>query len=136
MDEQGLDADFTEHEIYCALRLQVPDAEARSQASDFARAYVSGMDWSTSDAMLLYLSVGSESGRARVERIRRSVQLQLRTAWVARERQRNPTASEDEVTQAWARSAEAAEREWDERVAGLRRELGEQGLLPGDSEGE
>lgn len=136
MEDKAPDLDFTEHEVYCALRLQIPDTEARSQASDFAQAYSRGMDWATSDAMLLYLAVGSKSGRARVERIRRSMVFQLCEDWMMRERQRNEAASEEELADAWIQHVEATRREWDARIAALTRELRHQGLLPGDPEGE
>ncbi len=39
--------DFTESEIYAALRLVASDEEARRGARAFARAYTPGMDWGT-----------------------------------------------------------------------------------------
>jgi hypothetical protein len=136
MDETALDPNFTEREVYCALRLQLPDAEARGQAADFAHSYVPGMDWATSEGMLLYLAVGSESGSARVDCIRRSMQLQLRAAWVAKERKHDPAASDAEVTRAWTQHVEGAERDWRARIAALRQELMAEGRLPGDGKGE
>lgn len=129
-----LDFDFTEEEVYRALRLEVPEAEARRQAAAFAAAYEPGMDWAASEDTLLYLSLGSEAGRARVDRIRHSMQADRRERWLQHQRQQGAPDSPEELMRRWGEVLAADDRNWMRRIAELRRRLEEEGKLGGGPE--
>jgi hypothetical protein len=67
-----LEFDFTDAELFQAFRLIASDdAEARKQTEAVRSAFSPGMDWAVSKETLFLLSLGSESGHEKVERIRK-----------------------------------------------------------------
>lgn len=131
--DNSMQFDFTEDEMYRALVLVVSENDAREQAREFARAYEPGMDWGTSEQMLLLLSLASAGGQARVDRLRGEMQQARREGWIAAERRSSPGASDDELARRWAGMAAAEEQAWQASRAALRRTLQEQGKLPPDT---
>lgn len=129
MQSDDLDFDFTEDEMYCALRLVVSDAEAREQAAAFAAAHAPGMDWATSESTLFLLSLGSESGRTRVDRIRRAIQESRRDTWL--QQQHAARVGEAEALARWADVLAREDADWTRRLSELRRQLQEEGKLGG-----
>lgn len=121
--------DFTEAEIYAAFRLVAPDAEARQGARAFARAYDPGLDWGASERTLLLLSLGTDTGNGRVERIRRALQEDRYPIWLAEEGGRDARSAGD-LSSDWADHIAAEDREWAAKRAELRRALREQGKIP------
>lgn len=134
MQRDEFDFDFTEDEMYCALRLVTSDAEARQQANVFASAYEPGMDWATSEHALLLLSLRSESARARVERIRRAMQESRRDTWLQRQHAERIGESADVLARRWADLVAAEDEDWTRRLSQLRRQLQKEGKLGGGSE--
>jgi|GEM_PF-4924870 len=132
MQSDDLDFDFTEDEMYRALRLVASsEAEAREQAAAFAAAHAPGMDWATSESTLFLLSLGSESGRTRVERIRRAIQESLRDTWL--QQQDAARLGEAEALARWADELAREDADWTRRLSEFRRQL-EEGRLGGDPE--
>ena len=133
MQSDDLDFDFTEDEMYRALRLVASEAEAREQAAAFAAADVPGMNWATSEHLLLLLSLGSESARTRVNRIRVALQDSRRETWL-REQHAERVGEADAVAR-WADVLAAEDEDWTRRLSELRRQLGEEeGKLGGGPE--
>jgi hypothetical protein len=132
MQSDDLDFDFTEDEMYRALRLVASEAEAREQAAAFAAAYAPGMNWGTSEHALLLLSLGSESARTRVERIRRAMQESRRDTWL--QQQHAERVGEADALARWADVLAAEDEDWTRRLSELRRQLQEEGKLGGGSE--
>lgn len=130
MQSDDLDFDFTEEEMYRALRLVVSEAEAREQAAAFAAAYVPGMNWATSEHALLLLSLGSV--RTRVERIRRALQQSRRDTWL--QEQQAERVGEADALARWADVLAAEDEAWTRRLSELRRQLQEEGKLAGGPE--
>lgn len=131
MQSDGLDFDFSDEEMYRALRLVVSEAEARQQATAFAAEYEPGMDWATSEHALLLLSLGSETARARVERIRRAMQESRRDTWLQQQQSEQIGEPPDGLAQRWAAVVETEDEEWTRRLSELRRQLQEEGKLGG-----
>ncbi len=76
-----LEFDFTDAELFQAFRLIASDdAEARKQTEAVRSAFSPGMDWAVSKETLFLLSLGSESGHEKVERIRKVAQEERLTA--------------------------------------------------------
>jgi hypothetical protein len=122
--QDDLEFDFTELEVYAAMRLVVPEAEARRQAAAFAEAYRPGTDWAIDDdGLLLLLSLGSESGAARVQRLRNALRQGRYDQWLSDERRRDPSISAAELAGRWSELILAEERDWSLRLAERRREL-------------
>ncbi|MBW3572579.1 MAG: hypothetical protein KY467_15865 [Gemmatimonadetes bacterium] len=132
MQSDDLDFDFTEDEMYRALRLIVSDAEAREQAAAFAAEYEPGMDWATSEHVLLLLSLGSESARTRVDRIREALQESRRETWLRD--QHAARVGEADALARWADVIAAEDEDWTRRLSALRRQLQEEGKLGGGPE--
>lgn len=128
MQSDDLDFDFTEDEMYLALRLVASEAEAREQAAAFAAAHAPGMDWATSESALFLLSLGSESGRTRVERIRRAIQESRRDTWL--QQQHAALEGEAEALARWADVLASEDADWTRRLSEIRRQL-EEGRLGG-----
>ena len=131
MQSDDLDFDFTEDEMYRALRLVASEAEAREQAAAFAAAHAPGMDWATSESTLFLLSLGSESGCTRVERIRRAIQESRRDTWL-REQHAERVGEADALAR-WADVLAAEDEDWTRRLSEFRRQL-EEGKLGGGPE--
>lgn len=131
MQSDDLDFDFTEDEMYRALRLIVSDAEAREQAAAFAAAHAPGMDWATSEPTLFVLSLGSESGRTRVERIRRAIQESRRDTGL--QQQDAARLGEADALARWADVLAAEDEDWTRRLSEFLRQL-EDGKLGGGPE--
>jgi hypothetical protein len=131
MPSDDLDFDFTEDEMYRALRLVASEAEAREQAAAFAAAHAPGMDWATSESTLFLLSLGSESGRTRVERIRRAIQESGRKTFL--QQQHAARVGEAEALARWADVLAREDADWTRRLSGFRRQL-EEGRLGGGPE--
>jgi hypothetical protein len=102
--------DFTESEIYAALRLGASEEEARRGAREFVRAYTPGMDWGMSERTLLLLSLATESGNERVERIRRAMQEDRYSDWRLEADTRH-RRSAGELSRAWADHLAIEDRE-------------------------
>jgi hypothetical protein len=132
MQSDDLAFDFTEDEMYRALRLVASDAEAREQAAAFAAANAPGMDWATSEHALLLLSLGSESASTRVQRIRRAVQESRRDTWL--QQQHREGVSEADALARWADVIAGEDEDWTRRLSELRRQLKEEGKLGGGPE--
>jgi hypothetical protein len=124
--DDGLRFDFSENEMFQALRLVVSESEAREQAAAYAQQYEPGMDWATSDDALLLLALGSETGRERVARIRRAVQASHHEGWV----QRHSRASSSDVERRWAELIATEDAAWTTRLSDLRQRLQQEGKLP------
>lgn len=131
MQSDDLDFDFTEDEMYRALRLVASEAEAREQAATFAAAHAPGMDWATSESTLFLLSLGSESGHTRVERIRRAIQESRRDTWL--QQQHAARVGEAEALARWADVLASEDADWTRRLSEFRRQL-EEGRLGGGPE--
>jgi hypothetical protein len=125
MQSDDLDFDFTEDEMYRALRLVASEAEAREQAAAFATAHAPGMNWATSESTLFLLSLGTESGRTRVERIRRAIQESLRDTWL--QQQDAARVGEADALARWADLLAAEDEDWTRRLSEFRRQLEEEG---------
>jgi hypothetical protein len=126
MQSDALDFDFTEDEMYRALRLVASEAEAREQATAFAAAYEPGMNWATSDHLLLLLSLGSGSARTRVDRIRRALQESRRETWL--QQQHAERVGDADALARWADVLAAEDEDWSRRLSELRRQLKEGNL--------
>jgi len=110
MNDHRTDFDFTAEELFQAFRLVLPDDDARRDAEALHEALAPGMDWATSEELLLLLSVATASGREKVDRIRADWHAEL-----------PPEA------------ASAEEQRWDARREETRSTLREQGKrLPDD----
>src|SRR5687768_1943735 len=120
MQSDDLDFDFTEDEMYRALRLVASEAEAREQAAAFAAAHARGMNWATSESTLFLLSLGSESGRTRVERIRRAIQESLRDTWLQQQDAARLGAAE--ALSRWADLLAGEDEDWTRRLSEFRRQ--------------
>lgn len=129
----ALEFDFTEAELYGALRLVTSDAEARQQAHALAREFTAGMDWAASEQTLMLLSLASERAYTRVEQIRRQEQNGRRATEIFRQRDSGRGPSADELARRWAELIAAENREWEARRTALRRSLQGRGKLPPDS---
>lgn len=104
------DFDFSYEELFEAFRLVLSDADARRDADALRAALEPGMDWATSEEMLLLLSIATASGRAKVDRIRDAL---------------NAERLEED--------ASAEKRRWKVRREEMRRTLREEGKhLPND----
>lgn len=126
-----LEFDFTETEVFFALRLVTDDHEARRQAVAFAQAYRPGMNWAIdNDGLLQLLALGSESGAARVERLRKGLQARRYDHWAADERRADPSVSEAELARRWADVTAAEDRDWAVRLDARRREPRGHGTRP------
>jgi hypothetical protein len=125
----SLEFDFTEEEMYAALRLVAPDAEARDAARAFAHAHRPGLDWGTSERTLLLLSLATDTGADRVERLRRAEQESQRSGWV-QDAQRRGGGSAAELTRAWQDLIAAEDRAWAAKGSELRHTLTQEGKLP------
>ena len=123
-----LEFDFTEAEIYAALRLVASESDARRQASDFAASYRPGMSWAMDDdGLLQLLALGSESGAARVERLLRALRDARFDGWRSDQLLADPRLSDSELSRRWAQLVEAEDREWVARLDERRRALRSQG---------
>jgi hypothetical protein len=132
MQSDVVDFDFTEDEMYRALRLVASsEAEAREQAAAFAAAYVPGMNWATSEHLLLLLSLGSESARTRVDRIRRALQEGRRETWLRE--QHTERIGEADALARWTDVLAVEDEDWTRRLSEFRRQL-EEGRLGGGPE--
>jgi hypothetical protein len=132
MQSDDLDFDFTEDEMYRALRLVASEAEAREQAVAFAAANAPGMDWATSEHALLLLSLGSESASTRVQRIRRAMQESRRDTWLQKQYQER--VGQADALARWADVLAGEDEDWNRRLSELRRQLQEEGKLGGGPE--
>jgi hypothetical protein len=124
--DDGFRFDFTEDEMFHALRLVVSEFEAREQAAAYAQQHEPGMGWATSEDALLLLALGSETAREGVERIRRAEQASRHVGWV----QRHPRASSADVERRWAELIATEDAVWATRLSDLRQRLQQEGKLP------
>lgn len=124
--DDGLRFDFSENEMFQALRLVASESEAREQAAAYAQQYEPGMDWATSEDALLLLALGSETAREGVERIRRAEQASRHVGWA----QRHPSASSADVERRWAELIATEDATWATRLSDLRQRLQQEGKLP------
>jgi len=115
--------DFTESEIYQALRLRLLDTEAREQARSVAAAATPGLDWATSEELLLLLALGSESGREKVQRLRHEEQSGRFSTWVRQERASGAESSPDQFQRRWRTVVDAEDQVWEERLESAKRAL-------------
>jgi hypothetical protein len=134
MHSDEFDFDFTEDEMYRALRLVSSEAEAREQATAFAATYEPGMDWATSEHALLLLSLGSESARDRVERIRRAMQESRRDTWLQQQEAERIGEPPEALAVRWSDLVAAEDEDWGRRLFELQQRLQEEGRLGGGSE--
>lgn len=126
-----LEFDFTEAEMYAALRLVAPESEARRQAAEFAAAYQPGMSWAMDDdGLLQLLALGSESGAGRVERLRRALRQARYDGWRSDQLLADPRLTGAELGYRWAQLIEADDNGWVARLDERRRVLRSQGRLP------
>lgn len=126
-----LDFDFTEEEMYAALRLVVPTSEARRQAAAFAASYQPGMSWAIDDdGLLQLLALGSEGGAQRVERLLRALRQARYDGWRSDQLLADPRLLDADLARRWAQAADTEDAEWATRLSDRRRELQSQGGLP------
>jgi hypothetical protein len=126
-----LEFDFTEAEMYAALRLVASESEARHQAAQFAASYRPGMSWAMDDdGLLQLLALGSESGARRVERLLRALRDGRFDGWRSDQLLADPRLPDAELARRWARLAEVEDQEWDARLDERRRAPRSQGTLP------
>jgi hypothetical protein len=128
MSDDDLKFDFTDTELFEAFRLLVSDAEARQQTEALRSALMPGMDWAASRETLLLLSIGSESGHEKVERIRKVGQEERLTVALRREMEAGGPALSDSELMARVRDAIAAEdTRWEVERTDMRRALRDKG---------
>lgn len=132
-DEQAFD--FTEAELYGALRLEMPDDDARLQARRAADALRAGSAWATSDALLLLLSIGTGSGDEKVRRILRALREARYATWSLERREVDGGSplSEKALRHRWSALTAEEDRDWRHRRDALRRSLDERGERDGDA---
>lgn len=121
-----MEFDFTDAELFAAFRLVVSDAEARQQTDAVRGALRPGMDWGASHDLLLLLSIASETGREKADRIRKEGQ-ESRIAVSIRNAAGPATLSDDELGRRVREAVFAEDRRWQEQRAERRRELREEG---------
>jgi hypothetical protein len=134
-DEAAVRFDFTQDELFRAFRLVVSDEDARRDAGAVAAAVRAGaQDWATSEQVLILISLGSESGNIKVERIRKAQQAARFEGWM----QQKAGAALDlaDLRREWSEIANAENVAWQERRASFRRTLEEQGTLGADDTSE
>jgi hypothetical protein len=128
MSDDDLKFDFTDTELFEAFRLLVSDAEARQQTEALRSALMPGMGWAASRETLLLLSIGSESGHEKVERIRKVGQEERLTVALRREMEAGGPALSDSELMARVRDAIAAEdTRWEVERTDMRRALRDKG---------
>ncbi|HEX5872808.1 MAG TPA: hypothetical protein VFY65_20395 [Longimicrobium sp.] len=133
--QDPLEFDFTEAEMYAGLRLVVSEPEARAQAAEFARTYQTGMNWGIDDdGLLQLLAIGSETGARRVARLVRALRQARYDGWRSDQLFHDPSISNAEIERRWARFTRADDKSWTDRLNERRRTLREQGRLPPDLE--
>ena len=116
------------------LGASAPSAAGGSAAAvsaAFAAAHAPGMNWATSESTLFLLSLGSESGRTRVERIRRAIQESRRDTWLRE--QHAERVGEDDSLARWTDVLAAQDEDWTRRLSEFRRQL-EEGRFGGGPE--
>lgn len=119
-----LDFDFTDAELFAAFRLVTSEAEARRQTEEVRSAWTTGMDWAASTELLLLLSVGSDTGREKVERIRKAGQEARLATAVRRETGTSGTAPSDgELMERVQAAVVEEDRRWEEQRSEMRRAL-------------
>lgn len=122
------DFDFTDAELFEAFRLLGPDSEARHQTQAIRSALMPGMGWAASRETLLLLSIGSESGHEKVERIRKAGQEARLTVTLRREMEEGGSAVSESELMARVRDAIVAEdARWQLERAEMRRALRDKG---------
>lgn len=130
------DFDFSEDELFRGLRLALPDDEAARQARKIRESIAPDGAWATSDELLMLLELGSESGSARVQRIRREFQESRYESWVAEERASGGSAQDETRDRTrWMELLAAEDAEWARRRSEFRRSLEERGRLPPEDAG-
>lgn len=124
------DFDFTFEELYRAFRLVTSKDDAAAQARQVVGAMRPGMDWSTTEQVMLLLSIGSPSGYGKVRRIRQAEQEGRFSTW--RMQSGGDGTSPEELTRRWADLLSAEDTAWERTRAELQSLLREQGRLPPD----
>lgn len=120
--------DFTEEEWFAALRLTMPDAAARENAAEFSRPD-GELDRAINLDGLALLSLATESGGVKAERLRQEWRTALYGIWASDQRQRG-AVSEEELTQRWSARIAQEDRLWEARRERLRQSLQRKGKLP------
>jgi hypothetical protein len=108
--------------------LIMPDSEARATAAELTEPGGSDESWVLSDEGLLLLSVATESGRLRAERIRKETQRGRYAIGVGD--MGEDSLSPQELAQRWERLVTTEDAAWETRRAELRRTLQASGKLP------
>ena len=122
------DFDFTDAELFEAFRLLGSDEEARAQTEAVRSALMPGMDWAASTELLLLLSIGTDSGHDKVERIRKVGQEARLTVELRRESEAGKPVLSDSELMARVRDAVVAEdARWKAQRNEMRRSLRDQG---------
>jgi len=122
------DFDFTDAELFEAFRLLASDEDARAQTEAVRSALLPGMAWAASTELLLLLSLGTDSGHEKVERIRRAGQearltVELRSESEAGE----PGLSESELMARVRDAVVTEDASWQAQRIEMRRSLRDQG---------
>jgi hypothetical protein len=115
----GFQFDFSEEELFRALSLALPESEARREARAVASALMPDIDWATSEETLLLLSLGTETGNAKVESLRRQEQAQRRIVWMRARR----GATEVDLRREWDEIVTGEDQEWAARRDAMRQNL-------------
>ncbi|MBB4637484.1 hypothetical protein [Longimicrobium terrae] len=120
--------DFTEDEWFAALRLTMPDAAAREHAAEFSRPDVE-LDRAINLDGLALLSLATESGGVKAERLRQEWRTALYGIWAYDQRQRG-AVSEEDLAQRWSVRIAREDQLWEARRERLRQSLQRKGKLP------
>jgi hypothetical protein len=120
--------DFTEEEWFAALRLVLPDSAARQRATEFSRSDA-GADNGINLEGLALLSLATESGSVKAERIRQEWRAVVHRIWLDDQRQRRGVSEED-LARRWAARTAKEDRLWESRRDRLRQSLQRRGRLP------
>ncbi|HEU4453349.1 MAG TPA: hypothetical protein VFR81_09825 [Longimicrobium sp.] len=122
------DFDFTDTELFEAFRLIVSDEEARARTKAVRSALVPGTDWAASAELLLLLSIGTDSGHDKVERIRKVGQEARLTVELRGESEAgNPMLSDSELMARVRDAVVAEDARWQAQRDEMRRSLRDQG---------
>jgi hypothetical protein len=119
--------DFTEGEWFAALRLVLPDSAARRRAAEFSRPDEKLDNAINLDGLAL-LSLATESGSVKAERIRQEWRAAVYRIWLDDERQRRGV-SETDLARRWAVRTAREDRIWEARRDHLRQSLQRKGRL-------
>jgi hypothetical protein len=118
---------FTEDEWFAGLRLVLPDSAARRRATEFSRLDEKFDNAINLDGLAL-LSLATESGRVKAERIRQEWRSVVYRIWLDDERQRRGV-SEIDLARRWAVRTAREDRLWEARRDRLRQSLQRNGRL-------